>query len=101
MIYTLDSGFKVLCVPDGKIPEIMKKLEITELKLNSDDLEPLDITVPEKFASNDYLIRCWVFGEVRKDAWFRNPPKDIPAWEKENDMVWKDIRVFDVERGNV
>lgn len=97
----LGGGFTVYCEPEGETPETMRKLGVSELKIFSDQLSPLDIEIPKNLIGHEHMVACWAFVEARNDAWARNPPKDIQAWEKENDMKWKDIRVFDVERGYV
>lgn len=95
---SLGGGYSTICVPEGEIPEPMKKWGLSELKIFSDMLVPLDMEIPEKLVGNEHMVQCWTFGEARNDAWFRQPPRDIPAWEKENEKVWKDIRSFDVEK---
>ena len=62
-------------------------------------LDPLDLSdAPETHRGSLVLRQAWVFGEARRDAWDRQPPRDLAAYQETNGVPWKDERVWDVGR---
>lgn len=71
----------------------------SNLLLYSNQLEPLDVSdVPQSHMRSLVLRQAWVFSTAKDDAWNRQPPGNMEAYEEEYGIPWKDERVWDVGR---
>ena len=68
-----------------------------EINLYSSDVEVIDKSdIPKTHIKSLVLQNAWVFATARNDAWYKGPPHDPIAYEKNYGMPWKDERVYDI-----
>jgi hypothetical protein len=87
------------CGPWGDLQMRGVTADGDNLLLYSNQVEPLDVSdVPQSHMKSLVLRQAWVFSTAKNDAWNREPPRDLKAYEEENGVPWKDERVWDVGR---
>jgi len=64
--------------------------------VDTEALEPIDVTIPDSHNGSLMLRQIWTFHEASHDAWDRSPPTDPQRYEDLYGTPWKDVRKFDV-----
>ena len=86
-------------VPVDPVLDLHKWKKGSEIRMYSDDLDPVDVdTIPETHRKSLVLRQAWAFCEARTDAWYRYEPSDKAKYLEEAGVEWKDRRVYDVLR---